>query len=304
MPGLHSIPVLTLHPAGLLARHAWSETERLDLFTDVAASADAIGVFAGPAEAAAYRAFVARAQRVYTTLDKPFMRSPRPTAMSLAAAAGLSQIWSVAPFATLWKALGEHFRDPRLQQLFGRYATYSGSSPFAAPATLMLIAHVEQCGVWLPQGGMKALADALASLARRLGAEVRVDAPVAEIVVQGRRACGVLLESGERLEADAIVCNADFGGARHGAIRGWGLPGRAAPRTGRTLAFGGNMVPVSGNDGVPVDPAQRVLQPALQGRIRRHFRSRPVARRTHGLCLCAGPRWFAGLYTGRVRRRF
>ena len=59
-----------------------------------------------------------------------------PAAMSLTAAGGLSQMLAISPFATLWKALGNHFRDPRLRQLFGRYATYSGSSPFQAPATL------------------------------------------------------------------------------------------------------------------------------------------------------------------------
>jgi 1-hydroxycarotenoid 3,4-desaturase len=56
-------------------------------------------------------------------------------------------MWRTAPFSTLWSALGEHFSDPRLRQLFGRYATYVGSSPLQAPATLMLIAHVEQEGV-------------------------------------------------------------------------------------------------------------------------------------------------------------
>ncbi len=226
---------LALSPATLLARHAWSANERLDLFADVAASVDAIGAFAGRAEAAGYRSFVARARRMFETLDRPFMRAERPTALSLAAATGVSRIWGVSPFATLWKALGEHFRDPRLQQLFGRYSTYSGSSPFAAPATLMLIAHVEQCGVWLPAGGMKALADALAALASHLGVTMRFEAPVAEVVVRNGRAAGVVLNSGERLEADAVVCNADaaalsaglFGPAVAGAVPAVPLAGRS-----------------------------------------------------------------------------
>ena len=83
-------------------------------------------------------------------------------------------MFGISPFATLWKALGEHFRDPRLRQLFGRYATYSGSSPFQAPATLMLIAHVEQQGVWLVEGGMVRLAQAMSALATSLGATVRL----------------------------------------------------------------------------------------------------------------------------------
>jgi 1-hydroxycarotenoid 3,4-desaturase len=120
-------------------------------------------------------------------------------------------MWGISPFATLWKALGEHFRDERLRQLFGRYATYSGSSPFQAPATLMLIAHVEQQGVWLVEGGMVRLAEALAGLAERQGAVVRRDAAVAEISVRNGHTTGVVLAGGERIESDAIVCNADVG---------------------------------------------------------------------------------------------
>jgi 1-hydroxycarotenoid 3,4-desaturase len=204
---------ITLHPTDLLARHAWSATERLDLFADVGRSVDAIAGFAGRAEAKGYRDFVTRSQRVYRALEGPFIRSPRPTAFSLATGQGLrglTDMWGVSPFATLWKALGEHFRDPRLRQLFGRYATYSGSSPFAAPATLMLIAHVEQQGVWLAQGGMVRLAQALAGLAERQGAAIRTDSRVTEIVVRNGRAAGVVLASGERIESDAVVCNADF----------------------------------------------------------------------------------------------
>jgi 1-hydroxycarotenoid 3,4-desaturase len=127
-------------------------------------------------------------------------------------------MWGVSPFATLWKALGEHFKDPRLRQLFGRYSTYSGSSPFQAPATLMLIAHVEQQGVWLAQGGMVRLAEAMADLARLQGAAIRADAPVAQIAVRNGRAAGVVLANGERIESDAVVCNADFAALASGAF--------------------------------------------------------------------------------------
>jgi 1-hydroxycarotenoid 3,4-desaturase len=203
---------IQLQPVETLARHAWGPGVTLDLFADIGRSADAIGRFAGPAEAAGYRAFCARAQKVYRTLQDPFIRAQRPTALSLAAGAGLnglSNLLGISPFATLWDALGKHFHDPRLRQLFGRYATYSGSSPFAAPATLMLIAHVEQQGVWLVAGGMARLAASLAELAINQGAVLRYAAEVSEIIVERNRATGVRLTSGERIEADAVVCNAD-----------------------------------------------------------------------------------------------
>ena len=209
---------VVLRQSELLARHAWSATERLDLFADTERSAEAIAAFAGPAEADGFRSFCARSQQIYRTLKGPFMTAQKPSAFSLAASTGLSPMLAISPFATLWKALGEHFHDPRLRQLFGRYATYSGSSPFHAPATLMLIAHVEQQGVWLVEGGMIRLAAELASLATRVGADVRVDAPVREITVTGRKASGVVLTSGERIEADAVVCGTDFAALASGAF--------------------------------------------------------------------------------------
>ena len=205
---------IALRPLDILARHAWSERETLDLFADPARSADAIGRFAGAAEAAGFRAFSARVERVYRTLEGPFIRASRPTVLSLAAASGpggVGDMIGLAPFSTLWRALGDHFRDPRLRQLFGRYATYSGSSPFQAPATLMLIADVERQGVWTIDGGMARLAAAMAGLARRLGASVRERETVTEILVTNRRASGVVLASGERIEADAVICAADRG---------------------------------------------------------------------------------------------
>jgi 1-hydroxycarotenoid 3,4-desaturase len=203
---------ITLHPAEILARHAWSETERLDLFADPARSAEAIGAFAGAAEARGFLAFCARARRTYQTLEGPFIRGARPTALSLvrdAGLRGLGDLWRIAPFETLWKVLGEYFADPRLRQLFARYATYCGSSPFLAPATLMLVAHVEQDGVWLVAGGMHRLAAALAALAAARGATLRYGAPVTEILVAGGRAAGVVLADGERLAAGSVVVNAD-----------------------------------------------------------------------------------------------
>jgi 1-hydroxycarotenoid 3,4-desaturase len=110
----------------------------------------------------------------------------------------------------LWQTLGQHFRDPRLIQLFGRYATYCGSSPFFAPATLTLIAHVEQVGVWLPRGGMYALAETMARLASKLGVEFRYGCEAHQIVVERGRVVGVELPGGERLHAGTVVFNGDI----------------------------------------------------------------------------------------------
>jgi 1-hydroxycarotenoid 3,4-desaturase len=218
---------LKVRRAETIARHAWSAAERLDLFADIERSADAIGDFAGKREADGYRQFCKRARAIYRTLEEPFIRGSRPNPASLVrrvGLGGLGDLMRISPFATLWGALGEHFQDPRLRQLFGRYATYCGSSPFAAPATLMLVAHVEQEGVWTVEGGMHRLAAKLADLAIARGATFRHLARTARILVAGGRASGVELADGERLPVDAVVMNGDV------AALGEGLLGDDAAR--------------------------------------------------------------------------
>jgi hypothetical protein len=94
----------------------------------------------------------------------------------------------------MWSALGSCFTDTRLQQLFGRYATYAGSSPFEAPGTLNVIAHVERLGVWSVDGGMRRVAEAVAGLARAAGATIRCGAHVRELSLGSGRVRGVVLE--------------------------------------------------------------------------------------------------------------
>ena len=223
----------TISRADLLARHAWSEAERLDLFADPACSEQAIGDFAGAEAARGYRAFRAEAKRIHDILDSSFMRSSRvypPMLMWRIGLWRLGALRAIRPYESLWSALGDHFRDPRLRQLFGRYSTYCGSSPFRAPATLMLIAHVEAEGVWLIDGGMSALAEALATLAREKGAWLRFGEAVAEIMVERGRAVGVRLASGEVVRASAVIANADPQAIAAGAL------GREAKRAVRAMA--------------------------------------------------------------------
>ena len=200
---------LTMHPAATLARHAWTGEQQLDLFADRARAADAIGEFAGAKEAKGYLAFCAEAKRIYDTLEGPFIRSARPSTTGLVRAAGIRASLRLKPFEPFWTELGKHMKDKRLRQLFGRYTTYCGTSPFQAPATLMLVAHVEQEGVWLIEGGMQRLADAMAALAERRGVTFRYDTHVAEIMVASGRVSGVRLTGGEVVTADAVVFNGE-----------------------------------------------------------------------------------------------
>ena len=199
-----------------LARHVWgaglAPPDRFDLLADISACANAVGEFAGAAEARRYLAFCDRTRRMYQTLESPFLRAARSNPVSLAWAVGskrLSGLAHVSPFGLMWQELGRYFHNPRLRQLFGRYATYCGSSPFQAAATLMLIAHVEQEGVWSLDGGMHALASKLAGLAEKKGVTFRYGAKVSEVLIQGTRAKGVRLAEGDVIDAAAVVFNGD-----------------------------------------------------------------------------------------------
>ncbi len=214
---------LDLVPAEVLARHAWRSGGRLDLFADIDRSADAIGAFAGAAEAKGYRAFCARSADIFRTLKDSFIAADRPSMHGLVGRVGVKNLAAMkrtVPYITMWRALGEHFKDPRLRQLFARYATYVGSSPWHTPATLMLIAHVEQEGVWLVRGGICRVADALREFAEAKGAQFRFETSVAEIAVAQGRAAGVVLETGENVQADAVVFNGDTQALATGLLGG------------------------------------------------------------------------------------
>jgi 1-hydroxycarotenoid 3,4-desaturase len=200
-----------LIPAEILARHVWPDGSTLDLLPDMAASEAAVAAFAGPAEAHAFRAFTARARLLFERFEGPVMRHPSPTPLGVGRAMvgdAVRLLPAMAPFSTMWGALGRQFRDPRLRQLFARYATYMGGSPMASPGILMLIWWAEAKGVWYVEGGMAALAAALARRAEAAGAVFRYGEPVRRIRVEGGRVRGVVTDEGEHA-ADAVVFNGD-----------------------------------------------------------------------------------------------
>ena len=228
---------LTIQPLPILARHFWEDGSQLDLHADPQASYNAVAAFAGVAEADRFVQFCKTTREVYDTLEGPFIRSPSPTMaqmMTSLGPRGLATLASVGPMRSLWHSLGRHFTDPRMRQLFARYATYCGSSPWEAPATLMLIAQVEMDGVWAVQGGMHALAQCLMRLGQARGVRYLFNSECERIELNQGRVSGVRLQSGDSLHADSVVFNGDVAALRAGLL-GPGLKqavaGRAQPRS-------------------------------------------------------------------------
>lgn len=212
---------LELQPLDLLARHRWPDGSALDLFADVERSAAAVESFAGPREADGYVRFARYAERIWELVRGPFITSQRPSVgsmLALAARIGPRRFAALDSTRSMWRALQTFFTDPRLLQLFGRYATYSGSSPLTSPATLNCIAHVEREGVWSVRGGMRRIADRLRDVAEAAGARVRTSAEVEEIIVKRGAVSCVRLRGGEPLPATCVVFNGDASALTRGLL--------------------------------------------------------------------------------------
>ena len=102
------------------------------------------------------------------------------------------------------------FKDPRLVQLFNRYATYNGSNPYETPATLNIIPHLEfNIGAFFPEQGMHSITLSLYELAKRLGVEFHFNARVDKILLENRQIRGIQVNS-EKIAHNLVVSNMDI----------------------------------------------------------------------------------------------
>lgn len=113
-------------------------------------------------------------------------------------------------FRTMHKANQGFFKDKRIVQFFDRYATYNGSNPYSAPATLNVIPHLEQhFGAYFPEGGIHSITSGLVKLAESLGVKFHYNSPVTELVLDGKTVNGIRV--GEQIiESDIVVSNMDI----------------------------------------------------------------------------------------------
>jgi 1-hydroxycarotenoid 3,4-desaturase len=138
------------------------------------------------------------------------MERPIPSVLEFVKPQALVGLMQIDGSRTLMRALESFFEDPRLRQLFGRYATYNGSSPYHAPGTLAVIAHVENAGgVFVPRGGIARLGEALAAEARALGVEIATGCEVERVNVDARGQVTGVQAGGQEMRADCVVANCD-----------------------------------------------------------------------------------------------
>lgn len=137
-----------------------------------------------------------------------------------------TKLYKLDCFRTMHRANIADFSDDRMVRIFDRYATYNGSDPYRAPATLNMIAHLENnLGAAFPLRGMYSVAEGLYELALRHGVIFRFNTLVKEIVVRNRKAVGIRTQ--EEFHAfDTVVCDADAAYAANNLLADHPLRGR------------------------------------------------------------------------------
>ena len=129
---------VTLTAEPLLARHFWKDGPTLDLMADKDHSIQNVADAFGTKAASEFKAFNTRAKSLFEAFDTPVMRAPAPSNLAIAKQLlhDPKLISAMAPHRSLASTLARQFSDPRLAQLFARYATYGGGIPQASPALL------------------------------------------------------------------------------------------------------------------------------------------------------------------------
>lgn len=200
---------LTLVPVEPVTRYFYPDGIVLDATRDLPRMSSQIAAL-NPHDVEGYLGFLAHAAALNRVTGPVFVHGDPPS---------LRQILRVPPadmvqvdvWRTIHTAIRRWVRDPHLQQMLGRYATYVGASPYKAPAVLNVIAHTELTeGIWYARGGIYAIAQAFERLARELGAEIHTGTRATGITIDTTgTVTGVQLEDGERLECTAAVANVD-----------------------------------------------------------------------------------------------
>lgn len=182
---------------------------KLDCTPDIAAMERQIAGLS-PADAPGFRRFLeenrTKLARMEPCLENPFLGWQDLLQMRL-----LKLLPMIRPHQSVDSYLKRFFRDERVRLGFCFQSKYLGMSPFRCPSLFSILSFLEyEYGVFHPLGGCAAVTAAMARVAERLGVEIVLNEPVAEILFNGRRAVGVRTGGHQVHRADAVVVNADF----------------------------------------------------------------------------------------------
>jgi len=129
--------------------------------------------------------------------------------LKLSVLKSLLQINKLRVYNTMHHENARNFKNPRTVQIFDRYATYNGSNPYKAPATLNVIAHLENnLGAFFPEKGMYSIVQHVFELAQRKGVKFKFNTKVNEVIIKKKKAVGIKYNDEEQL-FDRLIINSD-----------------------------------------------------------------------------------------------
>ncbi|MCY7356659.1 MAG: phytoene desaturase [Rudanella sp.] len=194
-----------------ICRYFWDDHTRLTAWADPDRFAREVETQLGePADR--IRNFLTDSAFKYNITDQLFLHNSlhkAQTWLGPEAMRGYLNLPRLGVFGTMNAANTRTFSNPKVVQLFNRYATYNGSDPYQTPALLNIIPHLEyNIGAFFPKKGMVSITNSLVALAERLGVRFHYNTPVQEIVVEGGKAMGVKI--GRAQETHSVSSPASF----------------------------------------------------------------------------------------------
>jgi phytoene desaturase len=193
------------------AYHAqFADGSSLNVHSDADLMADAIAEFAGAKQAEGYRKLRVWLTRLYRAEFDGFIAEnfDSPLALLTPQLARLAALGGFRKWDTMVK---RYISDPRLRRVFTFQSLYAGVAPQKALAAYAVIAYMDTIsGVYFPQGGMRALPEALAAAAADAGVRFVYGARVTGLERSGSRVAAVLTDTGERLASDAVVLTTEL----------------------------------------------------------------------------------------------
>lgn len=182
----------------------------LDIHSDLAVdSATFESIEPGSAEK--LRAYLKQSEYQYGIATQHFMYKNYDRVWDFFNRRVMTEGQKLSVFSRMHSFVSRFFKSRKLQQVMEYTMVFLGTSPYDAPALYNLMSHMDfNQGVFYPQGGFYELIKALARVAEKNGAVLRVASPVAEIIFENGAAKGVRLENGEVVDADIVISNADI----------------------------------------------------------------------------------------------
>jgi len=163
----------------------WTDGDRADVPADVEAAMELFESYE-PGAGESLERYLDQAEYAYDVGVNRFVLPGRSRFRDYLSLDVLRSANGLRFLGTMDEHVATYFDHPKLRQLVQYTLVFLGGSPYNTPALYTLMSHVDYgLGVYYPMGGMTTVVDALASVAREQGVEIRTGTPVTSLTPRG-----------------------------------------------------------------------------------------------------------------------